>query len=117
MRHVFRIRTAGAAVAVALLAAACGTFDDDDPAPLPAATGTALPPTAVPTGTPDVSAEDAVAIALEAVGGGEVVETDIDEFDVVINVWEITLVTPDGVRRQVTVDMGSGSIVANEVDD
>ena len=117
MRHVTRIRTAGTAVAVALLAAACGTFADDDPAPLPAATGTVLPPTAVPTGTPDVSAEDAVAIALDAVGGGDVVETDVDEFDVVINVWEITVVTPDGLRRQVTVDMRSGTIVENELDD
>ena len=58
-----------------------------------------------------------MAIALETVGGGDVVETDIDEFDVVINVWEITVVTPDGVRRQVTVDMTNGSIVVTEVDD
>jgi uncharacterized membrane protein YkoI len=115
VRHVFGIRSAGTAVAVVLLTAACsGDSDDDQSAPpLPVATATSLPPSSAP----DVSADDAVAIALDAVGGGEVLETDIDEFDVEINVWEITVVTPDGVRRTVTVDMGSGSIIANEVDD
>jgi uncharacterized membrane protein YkoI len=64
-----------------------------------------------------VSAEEAVAIALDAVGGGQVVGTDIDEFEIAIQVWEITVLAPDGLRREVSVDMRNGSIVGTDADD
>ena len=64
-----------------------------------------------------MSAEEAVTIALDAVGGGHVVETDVDEFDIPIQVWEVTVVTADGLRRQVSIDMRNGSILSNEADD
>ena len=120
MQHRIRIGRAGTVAGVVLLAAACaGSPEGGDRALLPAATGTSAPaPIPVPSATtPEVSAEDAVTIALDAVGGGQVVETDIDEFEIAIQVWEITVVGPDGVRRDVSVDMRNGSIVGNDADD
>jgi hypothetical protein len=116
----FRIRRAGAAVAVALLAAACAASDENSPSPLPVGAGTSTPaaPASPPPGVaPEVSAEDAMAIALDAVGGGQVLETDDDEFEVVVQVWEVTVLAPDGVRRQVSIDMTNGSVMGNEADD
>jgi uncharacterized membrane protein YkoI len=57
-----------------------------------------------------------MAIALDTVGGGDVVGTDADEFEVVIQVWEITILATDGVRRQVSVDMTNGTVMGNEQD-
>jgi hypothetical protein len=115
----FRIRRAGAVVAAALLAAACAASGEDNPSPLPVAAGTSAPvaPASPPPGVaPEVSAEDAMAIALDAVGGGQVLETDADEFEVAIQVWEITVLAPDGMRRQVSVDMTTGNVMGNETD-
>ena len=121
MQHRTRVRRAGTAVAVALLAAACGGDPDDtSPAPLAVGAGTsapALPASPAPTAALQMSAEDAVAIALDAVGGGQVLETDADEFEVVIQVWEVTVLGPDGVRRQVSIDMTNGSVLGNDRDD
>jgi hypothetical protein len=115
VHHRFRVSWAGTIVALALVVAACGgDSGDDDPAPLPVGATTSVPAV---TAAPEVTADDAMAIALEAVGGGQVVETDADEFEVVIQVWEITVVGPDGVRRQVSVDMTNGTVLGNEVDD
>ena len=116
-----RIRRACVPVAVALLAVSCaGGSDETSPPPLPVAAGTSAPVSSVPsapTATLDVSAEDAVAIALDAVGGGQVLETDADEFDVVIQVWEVTVLAPDGTRRQVSIDMRDGRVMGNEAED
>jgi ABC-type glycerol-3-phosphate transport system substrate-binding protein len=121
VQHRLRIRRAGAAVAVALTAAACGgASDQPSPSPLPVAATTSSPAsTASPSApaAPEVSADEAMTIALDAVGGGEVQETDVDEFEVVIQVWEVTVVTPEGGRRQVSIDMRNGSIIGNEADD
>jgi ABC-type glycerol-3-phosphate transport system substrate-binding protein len=121
VQHRLRITRAGAAVAVALTAAACGGAPDEpSPSPLPVGATTSSPAsTASPSApaAPEVSAEEAVTIALDAVGGGEVQETDVDEFEVVIQVWEVSVVTPEGVRRQVSIDMRNGSIIGNEADD
>jgi hypothetical protein len=119
VQHRFRIRRAGPAVAVALLAAACAASDENNPSPLPVGAGTSPPasPASPPATAPEVSAEDAMAIALDAVGGGQVLETDDDEFEVVVQVWEVTVLAPDGVRRQVSIDMTNGSVMGNEADD
>ena len=116
-----RIRRAGTAVAVALLAASCaGASDETSPPPLPVAAGTSAPvssASSAPTAALEVSAEDAVAIALDAVGGGQVLETDADEFEVVIQVWEVSILMPDGARRQVSIDMRDGTVMGNEAED
>jgi hypothetical protein len=119
MQYRIRIGRAGTAVAVALVAAACAGSPDGDRSVLPAAPGTSAPVSpAAPTGTtPSVSAEDAMALALDAVGGGQVLETDVDEFEVVIQVWEVTVLAPDGVRRQVSIDMTNGTVMGNDSDD
>jgi hypothetical protein len=122
VQHRFRIRRAGAVVAVALLAAACAASDENNPSPLPVGAGTSSPaapvvPASPPPGAaPEVSAEDAMTIAVDAVGGGQVLETDADEFEVAIQVWEITVLAPDGTRRQVSVDMTTGNVMGNETD-
>ena len=87
MHRRSRIRRGGAALAVALVASACAASDGVDPAPLPVGAATSSPtnPMAPPSPvTPQVSAEEAMAIALDAVGGGDVVATDADEFEVEI---------------------------------
>jgi uncharacterized membrane protein YkoI len=121
VQHRIRIWRAGTAVAVALVAAACaGDSDQTSPPPLPVGAETSAPASTAspaPTAALAMSAEEAVTIALDAVGGGQVVETDVDEFEVVIQVWEITVLAPDGVRRQVSIDMRDGSVVGNEADD
>jgi ABC-type glycerol-3-phosphate transport system substrate-binding protein len=114
-----RIRRGGAALAAALVASACAASDGVDPAPLPVGAATTAPTNSAATPspvTPQVSAEEAMSIALDAVGGGDVVDTDADEFEVEIQVWEITVVGPDGVRREVSVDMTSGNVMGNEPD-
>jgi hypothetical protein len=119
MHHRSRIRRAGAAVAAALLASACAGSGDLDPAPLPIAAATTspgLPPAPPSAVAPEVSAEEAMSIALDEVGGGAVVETDADEFEIEIQVWEITVLAPDGVRREVSVDMTTGNVMGNEQD-
>jgi uncharacterized membrane protein YkoI len=118
VRHSFPVGRAGAALLAVFLATACGGDSDGDvPTPQLAGTATPVPTSAGSTPAAAVTVEDAVAVALEAVGGGDVVETDAEEFDVVIQVWEVTVVTPDGVRHQVAVDMTNGSVVGKEVDD
>jgi uncharacterized membrane protein YkoI len=121
----------GALVAAALLMAACSGDPDEDrrapvavatattPAPAAGATTPFVPPPAPATAAPvaAIPVEEAITIALDALGGGNVVQTGADDFDVTIQVWEITVMTPDGVRRKVTVDMASGTIVDQEIDD
>jgi uncharacterized membrane protein YkoI len=129
VRRLFPAGRTGALLAAALLMAACsGDPDEDRRSPVPVATATTpvpaagtttpfVPPPAPTTPASAIPVEEAVTIALDAVGGGNVVETGADDFDVTIQVWEVTVVTPDGVRRKVTVDMASGTIVDQEIDD
>jgi uncharacterized membrane protein YkoI len=114
-----RIRRVGAAVAVAFLAASCGSdaSDENRPPPLPAAAGTTFAGSTFSPAAPGVSVEDAMARALDAVGGGEVLETDADEFEIVVQVWEVTVLAPDGARRKVSIDMTNGNVLGNDWDD
>jgi len=85
---------------------------------------------------PEVTAQEAQATALEAVGGGWILETKIeerdddpdedrdsydsdgdDDFEPAVDVWQVTVVSPDGLRRQVSVDLTGGSVLDSRVDD
>ncbi|MCV2491794.1 PepSY domain-containing protein [Geodermatophilus sp. YIM 151500] len=72
---------------------------------------------APPAGGPALTAGDAEAIALGAVGGGEVVRMEVDDVDDVLQVWEVALVTTSGERRDVTIDRTTGRVLGNELDD
>ena len=37
--------------------------------------------------------------------------------EIEVQVWEVTVVTAEGLHRKVTVDMTNGSILGDEVDD
>lgn len=54
--------------------------------------------------------------ALQAVGGGEVVQAELEETDGFV-VWEVLVRTGDGTLQEVTVDAGNSSILATELDD
>lgn len=60
---------------------------------------------------------EAALLAAACGDSDDVVEIGADDFDVVIQVWEVSVVAADGVRREVTVDMANGTVVDNEVDD
>ncbi|MBH1937557.1 PepSY domain-containing protein [Streptomyces sp. AV19] len=57
----------------------------------------------------------AVDAALKAVPGGRPVSTELDDEDGT-TVWEVEVRTADGVEHEVTVDAGSGKVLANTVD-
>jgi hypothetical protein len=66
------------------------------------------------------------------VGGGWILETKIedrdddpddhdgdgdDDFEAPVDVWEITVVSPDGLRRTVSVDLTGGKVLDSRVGD
>ncbi len=116
MSDGIRIGVVGSAVALTLFAAACGGSDDSGLSP---ATAGAPAPTAAapPSAGPQLSAQDAEAIALETVGGGQVLNTEVDDVEIKVQVWEVTVVTDGGLHRQISIDMTNGSILGDEVDD
>lgn len=126
MPHQVRIGVAGSAIALTLLAAACAGSPNSDPspataaAPAPSAPSTAptppTPPTPPSAGT-QLSAQEAEAIALGTVGGGQVLNTEVDDVEIKVQVWEVTVVAPDGLHRKVSIDMTNGGILGDEVDD
>lgn len=111
MEHDVRIDLAGLAVALAVVVG-CES-DDGDRFPARGG-GTALPTTSIEL---EVDLAEAQEIALGVVGGGQVVEAKIDDIDDLPRVWEVTVVTTTGERREVSVDAASGSVVGNELDD
>ncbi len=83
-----------------------------------------------------MTAQEAQATALDTVGGGWILETRIEErdddpdeesdgvdwdgdedFEPPVDVWEVTVVSPDGLRRTVSVDLTGGSVLDNRVND
>jgi hypothetical protein len=143
---------AGQAVGVAFVAAGCAAFRPAG-SPSPVLSDTVTPVTSS-AGRPEVASDEAEAIALEAGGGGRVLEVDAVETDDIeaddietpdaedvevgddagetddvdgrddaahadedTGAWKVTLVTTQGTRREVTVDMTDGTVVGNELDD
>ena len=115
MPHQVRMGVAGSAIALTLLAAACADSRGNAPAPAaaPAPSTAPVPPS---SGT-QLSAQDAETIALDTVGSGQVLNTEVDDMEIEVQVWEVTVVTAEGLHRKVTVDMTNGSILGDEVDD
>ena len=64
--------------------------------------------------TVDRSAAEAAGI--ESLGGGELVETELEEEDGFV-VWEITVRATDGSLHEVTVDAGDGGVLGSEPED
>jgi hypothetical protein len=114
--HQVRIGVAGSAIALTLLAAACADSRNNAPSPATAAAPASTAPVP-PSAGAQFSAEDAESIALETVGSGQVLNTEVDDMEIEVQVWEVTVVTAEGLHRKVTVDMTSGSILGDEVDD
>ena len=134
MRKPVRIGAAGFAVAV--LTAGCAAMPSSSAAP---PTGGAVTASNGPTDSlqePDVTAQEAQAAALDAVGGGWILETKIEERDdepdgndrepagegeaefvAAVDVWEVTVVGPDGLHHKVSVAMTDGSVLDSRVDD
>jgi len=123
VQHSVRVRVVGLA-AVALTAAGCGGGVENTPS---AATGGAFAGSSTaPTGPggtttspgePEISAQEAQAIALEVVGGGWILKTQTEDRDDVLVTWEVTVVAPTGQQRKVTVDITNGSVVGDELED
>ena len=127
------LQLGGAGCAVALLIAGCSEAPEGVAAA--AATGPATSSAGSPGSLrePDVTAQEAQATALDAVGGGWILETKIeerdddpdeddddpedDEFEPPVDVWEVTVVSPDGLRRTVSVDLTGGKVLDSRVDD
>jgi len=143
------VRLAAAGLAITLLTAGCAEMPRSSGALL---TGSTAPvsrastspsdsrqETDVPAPAPDVTAQEAQATALHAVGGGWILETKIEERDgdnadsndrentgpgegdgafvAAVDVWEVTVVGPDGLRHKVSVAMTDGSVLDSRVDD
>jgi uncharacterized membrane protein YkoI len=79
-------------------------------------TTAAAPPGSTPGGE-EIEASRAEEIALEAVGGGEVTSTELDDLDDTIPVWKVNVRTSSGELREVSVDRVTGEVLENEVDD
>lgn len=64
------------------------------------------------------SVEDAAAraAAVEELGGGEIVESELEDEDGFV-VWEVAVRAEDGVVHEVTVDAGDAGILGTEIDD
>jgi hypothetical protein len=138
MQYGIRVGVGG--LAVALLTAGCAA---DTPqgfaAPPTGAAGTPVAGPATPgREPPPVTAQEAQATALEELGGGWILETTIegrdddrddddrddddwfdddDDFEADVDVWEVTVVGSDGLRRTVSVDLTGGSVLDSRVDD
>lgn len=114
-RRAMIAATAGAAV---LLAGACGQAGGaEQPVGLAAAVTTDDSPTRTATPTQDVrvSQKEAVGIAKNRVGGGQVTEIEW-EVEHGRTEWKVELVR-DGVECEVRVDATTGAITRTEVDD
>ncbi|WP_236785068.1 PepSY domain-containing protein [Alteribacter salitolerans] len=61
-----------------------------------------------------LSAEDAIEIAISQVPG-TVVDVDLDTENGIL-VWEIEIVTPQGMKYEVDVDANTGNILKAELD-
>lgn len=62
-----------------------------------------------------ISAEQAKAIAVQAVGSGQAGEVEADDENNV-PVWKVTVVSADGVRHRVSVDQRTGAVLVTEID-
>jgi hypothetical protein len=140
------VRMGAAGLAVAVLTAGCAAMPSSSAAPPTGGAVTASKPTGAavtasngPTDSlqePDVTAQEAQAAALDAVGGGWILETKIEERDdepdgndrepagegeaefvAAVDVWEVTVVGPDGLHHKVSVAMTDGSVLDSRVDD
>jgi len=126
------LRVPVTAAAAALLAAGCGS-DADTPtvvtsSPTTAAAVTTASTTATATAaTPNTAAPAAPApgtvtsaqagsIALNAVGGGQVIKVEADDQN---NrpAWKVELQTAAGEKRKVSVDQATGQVLKNEAGD
>jgi uncharacterized membrane protein YkoI len=136
------MRVGAAGIAVALLTAGCSETPRSSGAPPTGGAATPAAATAGAVAEPPVSAQEAQEKALDAVGGGWVLETAIeerdddrdrdddregpdwdgdddvdDDFEAEVDVWEVTVVGPDGLRHRVSVDLTAGSVLDDRVDD
>jgi uncharacterized membrane protein YkoI len=117
--------------AVALALAGCGsgneattTVTPAEPTSAPGAAPPAASPSATeepePTPTPvegQLTAEEAGAIAQDAVGGGRVTEASLDFKDGTIVVWEVKVDTDAGQVWEVSVERMTGEVLETELDD
>jgi hypothetical protein len=118
VKHVVRVGVVSPAVAVALLVTACDSSFQDNPFPARGGAATAsLAPSPGSPAAPEVTAQEAQDIALAAVGGGLIMSTEIEEEDDLFHVWEVVVLTSDGLRREVSVDIADGRVLANDVED
>jgi hypothetical protein len=135
VQHGARVGAVG--LAVTFVAAGCAEAPQSVAAP-PTGGAAATSPSA-PSASfsgPEVTAQEAQTTALEAVGGGWILETKIeerdddpdddtggtdwdgdDDFEPHVDVWEVTVVLPDRQRYKVSVDVTNGSVLDNRVDD
>ncbi|MGO4613494.1 PepSY domain-containing protein [Nocardia sp. 2YAB30] len=60
---------------------------------------------------PGITRQQAIDKAVEAVPGGRTESAEFDT-DGASAVWEVELVTPDGVEHEVTIDANSGKVLA-----
>ncbi len=133
MQNMIRVGAAG--LAAALLTAGCADTPRSAAAdPTDAGATSSTGPSGAPP-PPPVPAQEAQAAALEEVGGGWILATGIeegdaddrydddrdddvdDDFEADVDVWEVTVVSPDGLRRTVSVDLTDGSVLDSRVDD
>jgi uncharacterized membrane protein YkoI len=75
--------------------------------------GSSLPVPAV-TGTVTIDLDRAKALAMEAIGGGQITDIEMDDENNT-PVWKVTVVGSDGVRHRISINQRTGAIVANEV--
>jgi|SRR3712207_1924762 len=102
---------AGLAVVIALVFACDGPERADD---VPSGGGGLRPGASF---EPEVTIDRAEDVALQTVGGGQVLETSVDDIDDVVRVWEVKVLDSEGERREVSVDMATGAVLGNELDD
>jgi uncharacterized membrane protein YkoI len=130
------LRLGAALCGAALLAGGCTEAPQsiaDAAVTGPATTSAGPPGTPGSLREPAVTAQEAQATALAAVGGGWILETKIeerdddpdgdrdenadDDFEAPVDVWEVTIVSTDGLRRTVSVDLTGGKVLDSRVDD
>lgn len=122
--------SAAAFFAVALALAGCGSGNEPTTvAPAATASAPATDPAAAspsateepePTPTPvegQLTAEEAGAIARDAVGGGRTSEASLDFKDGTVVVWEVKVETDAGQVWEVSVERMTGEVLESEVDD
>ncbi len=135
MQHGVRVGAAG--LAVTFVAAGCAEAPQSVAAPPTGGAATSSSAAAGATFSgPEVTAQEAQTTALDAVGGGWILETKIeerdddpdddrdgtdwdgdDDFEPHVDVWEVTVVLPDRQRYKVSVDVTNGSVLDNRLDD